>query len=75
MTPEQFNEICIEYVAAPDDHAWDKGHPIFCLAEENDSLKRSICDMRAYLKSRKATNGNSHWENFVGLNPLTRVLE
>ena len=39
MTPEQFNEICIEYVAAPDDHAWDKDHPIFQLAEENDRFR------------------------------------
>ena len=42
MTPDEFKAVCKEYDSAPDDHAWDEGHPIFCLARENDFLKARL---------------------------------
>ena len=39
MSPEEFNNICEEYDATPYDFAWDEGHPIFLMAQENDELK------------------------------------
>lgn len=42
ITPNDFNKICEEFDAAPDDYAWDEGHPIFNLAQENDELKKRL---------------------------------
>lgn len=47
MTPEEFNNICKEFDAAPDSHSWGEGHPVFCLAEENDSLKKRVRELAA----------------------------
>ncbi|MFL0802407.1 MAG: hypothetical protein K6L81_01730 [Agarilytica sp.] len=42
MTPEEFSDICKEFDASPESHAFDEGHPVFLLAEENDLLKDKL---------------------------------
>jgi DUF438 domain-containing protein len=53
MTPEEFNKICKEFDSAPDDHGWDEGHPIFCLAQENDKLKERLPKLMAHNNNLK----------------------
>ena len=51
MTPEQFSEICKQYDEAPEEFGWDQEHPIFCLAQENDSLQQRVRSMQAKIDS------------------------
>ena len=39
-----FDKLVKEYDAAPDEFGWEKDHPIFQMAEENDIMKKALLD-------------------------------
>lgn len=53
-----------EYSKAKEDSCWEEGHPIFKLAEHNDTLQATIADKDDEIARLKSNEKKAFWFGF-----------